>query len=159
MDTTEMYTKEERHFVYTSVLEMMQEDRDFTKCICTYIALHLAQNYWMSWLPELYKYKPEGLRDNVPYTTKDEVGFNQRIEWLKQAVEDTKIQQLDMEEITIYKFQLETIIDALRMTSNALGCDKQETCLDRHVVQAKRYADNALKGDKDKEVRYGSKLP
>lgn len=67
-------------------------------------------------------------------------------------------QQPIMEEITIYKFQLETIIDALRMTSNALGCDKQETCLDRHVIQAKRYADNALKGDKDKEVRYGSKL-
>jgi len=158
MNTTEMYTREERHFVYTSLLEMMQEDRYFETSICAYLALYLAQGYWISYLPELYKYKPEGLKDYVPYTTQDEAGFNQRIEWIKQAIEDTKPQQLNMEEITIYKFQLETIIEALRLSSIALGCDKHETCLDRQVVQARRYADNALKGDKDKEVRYGSKL-
>lgn len=59
-----------------------------------------------------------------------------------------------MEEITIYKFQLETIIEALRITSNIHDSSKGLTCHDRQVRQAYEYAKNALKGDKDVTVRY-----
>ena len=59
-----------------------------------------------------------------------------------------------MEEITIYKFQLEEIIDALRMTSNAHKSYEGLTCFDRTVRRAKQYAENALKGEKDTEVVY-----
>ena len=59
-----------------------------------------------------------------------------------------------MEEITIYKFQLEVIIEALRLTSNIHECSKGETCFDRQVRQAYEYAKNALKGDKNVEVSY-----
>ena len=61
-----------------------------------------------------------------------------------------------MEEIIIYKFQLETISEALRLAIRTLESQKQETCLDRQLIQAKRYSDNALKGEKDKQVKYGS---
>ena len=61
-----------------------------------------------------------------------------------------------MEEITIYKFQLEAIKEALRVTANIHNSRKTlETCYDRMVVQAEKYAENALKGEKDKVVRYG----
>jgi hypothetical protein len=59
-----------------------------------------------------------------------------------------------MEEITIYKFQLETIIEALRITSNIHNSSKGVTCHDRQVRQALEYAKNALEGKKDVEVRY-----
>ena len=61
-----------------------------------------------------------------------------------------------MEEVTIYRFQLEAIADALRVTANIHNSRKTlETCHDRMVVQAEKYANNALNGEKDKEVRYG----
>lgn len=61
-----------------------------------------------------------------------------------------------MEEIIIYKFQLEAIKEALRVTANIHNSRKTlETCHDRMVVQAEKYAENALKGEKDKVVRYG----
>ena len=60
-----------------------------------------------------------------------------------------------MEEITIYKFQLEVIKEALRITANIHGSrKKKETCHDRMVVQAEKYAENALKGEKDIRVPY-----
>ncbi len=59
-----------------------------------------------------------------------------------------------MEEITIYKFQLETIIDALRITSNIHESSKGRTCHDRQVRQAYEYAKNAMKGEKDTKVPY-----
>ena len=59
-----------------------------------------------------------------------------------------------MEEITIYKFQLETIIEALRITSNIHESSKGKTCHDKQVRQAHEYAKNALKGKKDTEVKY-----
>lgn len=59
-----------------------------------------------------------------------------------------------MEKIEIYKFQLETIKDALRMTANAYGCRKGVTCLDRNVRQAEKYAENALEGNIDIQVNY-----
>lgn len=63
-----------------------------------------------------------------------------------------------MEEITIYKFQLETILNALRITANIHDSRNKKkegrTCHDRVVTQAELYAENALNGKKDKEVRY-----
>jgi hypothetical protein len=59
-----------------------------------------------------------------------------------------------MEEITIYKFQLETIIEALRITSKIHNSSEGKTCHDRQVRQAYQYAKNALKGEKDVEVNY-----
>ena len=63
-----------------------------------------------------------------------------------------------MEEITIYKFQLEAIKEALRVTANIHDSrnkrKKDETCHDRMVRQAEKYANNALKGKKDIVVRY-----
>jgi hypothetical protein len=60
-----------------------------------------------------------------------------------------------MEEITIYKFQLEEIMDALRMTSNLHDSQLGKTCFDRTVRQANQYAENALNGDKDIIVQHG----
>lgn len=62
-----------------------------------------------------------------------------------------------MEEITIYKFQLEAIIEALRVTSNIHNSQERITAHDRMVVQAQEYAKNALNGSKDKEVNYTGK--
>lgn len=63
-----------------------------------------------------------------------------------------------MEEITIYKFQLEAIKEALRVTANIHNSrDKHkqgQTCHDRMVRQAEQYADNALEGKKDIQVKY-----
>jgi hypothetical protein len=60
-----------------------------------------------------------------------------------------------MEEITIYKFQLEAINEVLRITANIHNSrTKKETCYDRMVVQAEKYAENALKGEKDIRVPY-----
>ena len=59
-----------------------------------------------------------------------------------------------MEEIIIYKFQLETIIEALRITSNIHNCSKGETCHSRQVRQALEFAKNALAGEKDVRVKY-----
>lgn len=63
-----------------------------------------------------------------------------------------------MEEIIIYKFQLEDIKDALRITANIHNSrDKKKegrTCHDRMIAQAEQYADNALKGEKDVRVKY-----
>lgn len=63
-----------------------------------------------------------------------------------------------MEEITIYKFQLESIKEALRVVANSHDCRNQKTCMDRMVTQAELYAENALKGEKDKVVIYGSSV-
>jgi len=63
-----------------------------------------------------------------------------------------------MEEITIYKFQLENIIDALRLTSRIHNSKSGETCFDRQVRDAHQYAKNALDGKKDIEVRFGKNI-
>lgn len=64
-----------------------------------------------------------------------------------------------MEEVTIYRFQLDAILEALRVAANSYDLRKQETCLGRMVTQAERFAKNALKGEKDKYVRYGQQFP
>lgn len=65
-------------------------------------------------------------------------------------------QQL-MKEITIYEFQLKAIKEALRVAANSFNCRTQKTCLDRMIVQAEKYAENALNENKDIEVVYGLK--
>lgn len=59
-----------------------------------------------------------------------------------------------MKEIVIYEFQLQSIYEALRVIANAYDCRKNDTCAHRMVTQAEQYALNALKGEKDKRVRY-----
>lgn len=59
-----------------------------------------------------------------------------------------------MEEITIYKFQLENIIEALRITSNIHNSGSLVTSHDRQVRSALQYAKNALDGNKDIKVNY-----
>lgn len=59
-----------------------------------------------------------------------------------------------MEEITIYRFQLEAIEDALRLTANIHDSRKGETCFDRQVRQSEQYAINALEGNYKKQVNY-----
>ena len=56
-----------------------------------------------------------------------------------------------MEKVTIYKFQLETILEALRITSNIHNCSEGKTCFDRQVRQAYEYSKNALEGNELKE--------
>jgi hypothetical protein len=63
-----------------------------------------------------------------------------------------------MEEVTIYRFQLEAIKKALRVAANIHNSRKTlETCFDRMVVEAEQYANNALSGEKDIKVKYGIK--
>lgn len=63
-----------------------------------------------------------------------------------------------MEKVEIYKFQLEKIEDALRITANIHDSRKTmkrgRTCHDRLVKQAEQYAKNALKGRIDIRVPY-----
>ena len=63
-----------------------------------------------------------------------------------------------MEEITIYKFQLESILEALRVTSNIHNSAKGETAHDRMIRDAYLYAKNALDGKKETEVRFGKNI-
>ncbi len=63
-----------------------------------------------------------------------------------------------MEEITIYKFQLENILEALRVTSNIHDSRLRETAHDRMVRDAYQYAKNALDGKKETEVRFGKNI-
>lgn len=59
-----------------------------------------------------------------------------------------------MEEVTIYKFQLEVIQEALRIVANVYGCRNKVTCLDRQVAKAEAYSKNALNGEINKVVKY-----
>ncbi len=64
-----------------------------------------------------------------------------------------------MEEITIYKFQLQNIIDALRITSNLHHCSEGKTSYDRQVRQAYEQAKNAMNVSKDIQVPYTKLKP
>lgn len=59
-----------------------------------------------------------------------------------------------MEVIEIYRFQLETIEEALRLTSRIHNSQTGETSFDRQIRQSKEYVDNALTGNKDKRSKY-----
>jgi hypothetical protein len=59
-----------------------------------------------------------------------------------------------MKEITIYEFQLKTIIEALRITSQIYNSKAHLTSFDRQVTQAYEFAKNALANEKDKVVKY-----
>lgn len=59
-----------------------------------------------------------------------------------------------MEEIVIYKFQLEAMVEALRITSNIHKSHEGKTCHDRQVRQSLQYGKNALAGKKDEHVKY-----
>ena len=57
-----------------------------------------------------------------------------------------------MEEIVIYKFQLEQIQNTLRLTANINKCREKETSFDRDVMQSVSYVDNVLEGKIDTRV-------
>ena len=59
-----------------------------------------------------------------------------------------------MEKVEIYRFQLEKIHNALRLTANAYDCREKVTSLDRIVTQSEQYAQNALDGKIDERVNY-----
>lgn len=59
-----------------------------------------------------------------------------------------------MRKIEIYEFQLEVIQEALRIASSIHSSQSKETCFDRQVCQAKKYAENALEGKIDERVSY-----
>ena len=60
-----------------------------------------------------------------------------------------------MEEITIYKYQLEAIENVLRLTGNIFKARTLDNCYGRNFRQAEQFAKNALAGEKDKEVIRG----
>lgn len=57
-----------------------------------------------------------------------------------------------MEKIELYKFQAKIIYDALRLSARTLNSKDKETSMDRDIMQALGYIENALSGDKDKRV-------
>lgn len=59
-----------------------------------------------------------------------------------------------MEKVEIYRFQLEMIKDALRVTANTYNCRRKITCHDRLVTISEKYAENALEGNIDKKEKY-----
>lgn len=59
-----------------------------------------------------------------------------------------------MKEIIIYEYQLDVIIDALRITANIHDSRKGKSCFDRQVRQAEQFALNAKSGDFKKQVKY-----
>lgn len=59
-----------------------------------------------------------------------------------------------MEEITIYKFQLESILEALRLTMILHNSKDGATCFDRQVRQSYKYVENALQSNKDARINY-----
>lgn len=59
----------------------------------------------------------------------------------------------NMEVVSIYKWQLEDIIDVFRLTANIFKVRDKESCYGRDFRQAELFAKNALNGEKDKQVR------
>lgn len=57
-----------------------------------------------------------------------------------------------MDKIELYEFQAEQIHNTLRLVSNLLDSKSKKTSLDRDIIQAKAFIENALKGDIDKRV-------
>lgn len=59
-----------------------------------------------------------------------------------------------MEVKTIYEYQLEVIVNALRLTNNLHKSSEGKTCFDRQVREAYEYAKNAMANEKEKQVNY-----
>lgn len=59
-----------------------------------------------------------------------------------------------MEVIEIYRFQLEAIQEALRITSRIHNSQNGETSFDRQIRQSSEYVNNSLEGNKDKKSKY-----
>lgn len=57
-----------------------------------------------------------------------------------------------MDELKIYKFQLEQIKDTLRIVANLLNSRTKETSLDRDIMVSIGMIDNALNGEIDNSV-------
>lgn len=57
-----------------------------------------------------------------------------------------------MEKLEIYKFQAEDIHNALRLAARTLKSAEKTTCMDRDIMQALAFIENALNGEIDKKV-------
>ncbi len=57
-----------------------------------------------------------------------------------------------MNKLIIYEYQLKEIADALRLAARTLNSQSKETAIDRTIMVAKQYAENALVQNIDKEV-------
>jgi hypothetical protein len=73
---------------------------------------------------------------------------------LRTAKRNIDYQGDKTEKVVMYKFQLENVKEALRVTANTYGCRKKITCHDRMVTQAEQYTKNALANEIDKEVKW-----
>lgn len=54
--------------------------------------------------------------------------------------------------VEIPRWQLKQIEDALRIASNILDSNSKKTSADRDIVQARKFAKNALEGNSDEIV-------
>jgi hypothetical protein len=52
-----------------------------------------------------------------------------------------------MDEVIIYRFQLESILDVLQLTSRYNNSSECDTCYNRDITQAIRFTKNALDGN------------
>lgn len=59
-----------------------------------------------------------------------------------------------MKEIVIYEYQLDEIINALRLCGNVLNTQTKTSCLDRVVEKAKKFAQNAKDGKINERYRH-----
>jgi hypothetical protein len=57
-----------------------------------------------------------------------------------------------MEELTIYKFQLEQLKDTLRMVANVLGSRAKISSLDRDIMASTEMVNNAFESNIDVHV-------
>lgn len=57
-----------------------------------------------------------------------------------------------MNKLIIYEYQLKEIADALRLAARTLNSQSKETAMDRTIMVAKQYVENALVQNIDKEV-------
>lgn len=86
----ENLTKRQKHQIYIELLEKVCADPFLKIGMCYYSPVHL------SFLPELYKHKPvdlwvkKGYKSIGYYAPCNKKGWEKRIAWIEQAIEDTK---------------------------------------------------------------------
>ena len=83
----------------------------------------------------------------------------ERLAYLESAfkkINEEKVRQVQnaviepkkgMEELKIYKYNAETIADALRIAANVLDSRKKITCLDRDIMQSIGIIKNVISGE------------
>ena len=143
-------------------------------CIMEYLSLHpspvMDREGLAKWLHDTYEElaKKEGWNtqettrvsfDNLPEANKRVMlGMADFVLSLNTEQTTSIKQPKGMDVVTIYRFQLEDIAEALRVTANTYHMRKRETCLHRMVSKSEVFAKNALDGNKDKVVEYSETI-